>query len=216
MKNITLNTKFKKINIIKTDEIIPNNYISNVTNEKNETNESIKNINIDLHTLENNVSSVKDISYNLNIFNNLYSMYVTKEDHYNKMNDKMNHKINDKMNDKMNKLKKMKSLLQKKLSSYHQQDKKRKRHTQEYSITFYQLLELLKESNLQCYYCNDNVYIIFKLNRDPKQWTLDRIENHLEHTKDNCVISCLECNLQKRRRNHIRFKESKNIKISFE
>ena len=31
-----------------------------------------------------------------------------------------------------------------------------------------------------------------------KQWTLDRLDNRYQHSDKNCVISCLQCNLQRR------------------
>ena len=44
-------------------------------------------------------------------------------------------------------------------------------------------------------------------------WTLDRIDNDLSHTNNNTCISCLKCNLQKRRRSHEKFKFTKQLKI---
>ena len=52
-----------------------------------------------------------------------------------------------------------------------------------------------------------------KNKRDKKQWTLDRIDNSIGHNTNNLVISCLECNIQKRDRNHEQFLFSKNMKI---
>jgi hypothetical protein len=37
---------------------------------------------------------------------------------------------------------------------------------------------------------------------DPDQFTFDRINNDIGHTKSNCVISCLHCNLNKKTQNH--------------
>lgn len=38
--------------------------------------------------------------------------------------------------------------------------------------------------------------LLYKLVREPKQWTLDRIDNEYGHCVDNIVLSCLECNLK--------------------
>jgi len=77
------------------------------------------------------------------------------------------------------------------------------------SISLEETIELLKESNLYCYYCNEPVVILYTKWREPKQWSLDRIDNRSYHTKDNCVVSCLQCNLQRRERDFQKFKQSK-------
>ena len=60
---------------------------------------------------------------------------------------------------------------------------------------------------------------IFEKIRENKQWTLDRLNNYDEHTNQNTIISCLKCNLQRRRKNSEKFKftkqlETNQIKIS--
>lgn len=79
------------------------------------------------------------------------------------------------------------------------------------TITLDETLELLLKSNLICIYCNHPVYILYMNWREPKQWTLDRIDNSLYHTYDNCVISCLQCNLKRREKDFMKFKKSKQI-----
>ena len=49
--------------------------------------------------------------------------------------------------------------------------------------------------------------------REKKQWTLDRLDNDIGHYNSNVVISCLECNLKKRRMNDDDFKFIKQMKI---
>ena len=34
--------------------------------------------------------------------------------------------------------------------------------------------------------------------REPKQWTLERLDNAYGHNKNNVVISCLSCNIRRR------------------
>ena len=46
-----------------------------------------------------------------------------------------------------------------------------------------------------------------------QMWTLDRIDNNIGHNTDNVVISCLACNLQKRRRGEEAFKFMKQMVI---
>ena len=34
--------------------------------------------------------------------------------------------------------------------------------------------------------------------REPKQWTLERMNNSFGHNRDNVVIACLSCNIRRR------------------
>jgi hypothetical protein len=78
-------------------------------------------------------------------------------------------------------------------------------------ITFEELYDLLISSELKCYYCCQNVNIIYRYMRDGTQWTLDRINNNEDHTKTNCVICCLKCNLERRRSDNSKFYIGKRI-----
>lgn len=88
--------------------------------------------------------------------------------------------------------------LSNKLYSYKQQDIRRGILDDSF-IEFEDLINKLKKSNLQCDYCKDKVKIIYRIVRDPVQWTLDRIDNDKGHSNLNTVICCLNCNLKKRR-----------------
>ena len=66
---------------------------------------------------------------------------------------------------------------------------------------------------MTCHYCNENVFIYYEKYRDNKQWTLERKDNNLPHFKNNCVIACLECNLQRRNKNMDNFKFTKKLII---
>lgn len=81
------------------------------------------------------------------------------------------------------------------------------------TISLDETLELLKKAELKCSYCVDELFILYKECYYPKQWTLDRIDNDLYHTKDNCVISCLSCNKSKRRRDDDKYRFSQQMKI---
>jgi hypothetical protein len=76
------------------------------------------------------------------------------------------------------------------------------------------LLKVLIESKLQCYYCENPVKIIYHYVRDNEQWTLDRVNNSKDHTKDNCVICCLKCNLERRCLDNTRFYIGKHIQCT--
>ncbi len=103
--------------------------------------------------------------------------------------------------------------LKKKLSGYKGQDKKKHRQNNELFIKLNELVEKLVISKLKCYYCKKQCLLFCKEKRNYLQWTLDRINNDIGHFTDNVVISCLGCNLQKRRRNDKHFKFAKQMNI---
>lgn len=56
---------------------------------------------------------------------------------------------------------------------------------------FYDLYAL----STKCYYCFRTCDLIPKCSYSSSGLTLERIDNSLPHTKENCVISCLACNI---------------------
>lgn len=110
--------------------------------------------------------------------------------------------------------KKLQRELMKKLSNYKQQDKKKNRYNEDKFISLEGLLEKLVATKIRCNYCKCQCLIFYKNVREQKMWTLDRIDNNIGHNKDNVVISCLGCNLQKRRRGEEAFKFMKQMVIT--
>jgi hypothetical protein len=108
------------------------------------------------------------------------------------------------------------SQLNKKLTGYKSQDIIKKVYNPEEFITYQNVMKELYESNMVCHYCCQQMFILYELVREQKQWTLDRINNDLGHTSDNVVVSCLECNLQRRRTNKDAFSFTKNLIITRE
>jgi predicted nucleotide-binding protein (sugar kinase/HSP70/actin superfamily) len=103
--------------------------------------------------------------------------------------------------------------LRRKWTSYQSQDKKKKKYNATSFITYEELLELLVSSRMRCHYCRHLVQLIYKCQREPYQWTLDRIDNSLGHNTKNVVMSCLQCNLQRRTQNKKKFLYSKQMRI---
>jgi hypothetical protein len=106
--------------------------------------------------------------------------------------------------------------LHKKINGYKTQDiKKALYNTSATSalITFAEVVEKLVASKLNCVYCCQPVYVLYKDVRDPTQWTLDRKDNDIGHSHQNTVIACLKCNLQRRRIDEDKFMFTKRLKI---
>ena len=100
-----------------------------------------------------------------------------------------------------------------KLCSYKQQDILKKKLNEKEFVSFDETINLLKQCELKCCYCSNEVYILYERVREFKQWSLDRINNDIGHNKGNLVIACLECNLKRRRTNKDAFMFTKNMVI---
>lgn len=107
----------------------------------------------------------------------------------------------------------IKSLIDKKISSYKQQDIEKDKYDVEKFVTFDNVIGKMNESGLNCYYCSCKMFLLYEIVREMKQWTLDRVDNDLGHNNDNVIISCLECNLKRRRTNKDSFLFTKNLTI---
>ena len=103
--------------------------------------------------------------------------------------------------------------IQNKINSYKHQDIEKNILTDKL-ISLEETLEKLVISKLKCYYCKKPLLLIYKYSREQTQWTLDRIDNSIGHTNDNTVITCLKCNLEKRKRSHEGFKFTKQLIIN--
>ena len=107
---------------------------------------------------------------------------------------------------------KITSIIKNKLNSYIQQDKKQKRKYDN-NITYEETIEKLLISKLNCYYCKKNVLLLYKMIKDKSQWTLERIDNSINHSNNNVVICCLECNIKRGRKKSEQFLLGKQFKI---
>ena len=79
-------------------------------------------------------------------------------------------------------------------------------------IRLREALQMIQQENYQCHYCRSPMYIMYRNTREPKQWTLDRIDNHTSHCRDNVVVSCYECNVRRRQRSYVKFKEEFSVR----
>ena len=100
-----------------------------------------------------------------------------------------------------------------KLGSYKQQDIEKKIYDPTRLVLLKDIFELLESCQLSCYYCSQQLYLLYSNVREKRQWTLDRIDNSKGHNKDNVLIACLECNLKRRNQNKNAFLFTKNMVI---
>lgn len=103
--------------------------------------------------------------------------------------------------------------IRQKISSYRSQDTLKERYSKEDFITKEGIVKLLRESNNICYYCREPVKLLYEYVRDPKQWTLERINNSKGHNVDNLMIACLGCNLGRRTMHQERYVFTKQLNI---
>ena len=100
-----------------------------------------------------------------------------------------------------------------KLDGYKKQDVDKKKWDSSEFVNLMYVIDLLIESRLTCYYCKENVKILYKEVRDPKQWTLERIDNSIGHNCGNVEIACLSCNVRRRTMYHEKYRFTKQLSI---
>ena len=106
----------------------------------------------------------------------------------------------------------VKKEIKNKLNSYKTQDKNKELDIKSV-IKYEDCLEKLVISKLLCFYCRQQCMLLYKEVRNSKQWTLDRIDNDIGHTKDNVVICCLTCNIKRGVMDDEKFKFTKQMRI---
>jgi hypothetical protein len=104
--------------------------------------------------------------------------------------------------------------IRQKLGGYKAQDIKKDKYDESGFIKHDQVLQLMLESKNLCFYCKEKVYVLYENVREPKQWTLERIDNDHGHNIDNVVIACLGCNLRRRTMHYERYLFTKQLTIS--
>jgi hypothetical protein len=100
-----------------------------------------------------------------------------------------------------------------KILSYKHQDVIKNNFNEKNFINYNSIIDNLYENKLKCCYCNKEMFILYDISREMKQWSVDRIDNNLGHNLNNYKISCLECNLKKRCRDDNKFLMTKQLKI---
>ena len=104
--------------------------------------------------------------------------------------------------------------IERKISSYKNQDNLKKRFDANKFIKLQEVVALLYSCKLDCFYCKKKTFVMYEIVREMNQWTLDRIDNNVGHNSGNVVISCLECNLKRRLTNKDSFLFTKQLIIN--
>lgn len=103
--------------------------------------------------------------------------------------------------------------IQTKISGYRSQDSQKKLLDLDKFVDIERVFELMAACNLDCYYCGKKVNILYEYVREPKQWTLERMDNDFGHNKDNLQIACLDCNIHRKTMYHERFLFTKQMGV---
>lgn len=98
-----------------------------------------------------------------------------------------------------------------KISGYRSQDQLKGIYDESRFVTFEHVVECMRSCALQCFYCKEGVQIVYEFVREPKQWSLERIDNAYGHNCDNVVIACLSCNLRRRTMHYERYVTTKQM-----
>lgn len=117
--------------------------------------------------------------------------------------------LEDKLSEDQRKI--VMQLLSVKQQGYKSQDKKKELYCGSEFVSVENICDLLKASNLTCFYCELPVKLIYKYARDPKQWSLERVDNDYGHNRNNVVIACLDCNVRRRTIYQERYKKTKEM-----
>uniref|UniRef100_A0A6C0ESY9 HNH domain-containing protein n=1 Tax=viral metagenome TaxID=1070528 RepID=A0A6C0ESY9_9ZZZZ len=103
--------------------------------------------------------------------------------------------------------------INKKLYGYKQQDILKKCFIEKSFVNIEEIIDSMIDCKLSCYYCKDNMSVLYDISREMKQWSIDRIDNDKGHNKDNYYLACLDCNLKRRKRSDDKFLFTKQLNI---
>ena len=103
--------------------------------------------------------------------------------------------------------------IERKISSYKQQDLIKNKYNEPLFIDVECIIKKLTETEMQCFYCNCQVLVLYEIVRELTQWSVDRINNDEGHNKNNFVIACLNCNIKRRTTNSNKFLFTKQLNL---
>jgi len=75
-----------------------------------------------------------------------------------------------------------------------------------------EVVKLLHDCGMKCHFCDRDMMLLYEQVREPRQWSLDRIDNARGHSVDNVYAACLSCNLRRKTMDHDRFFFTSKVK----
>ena len=103
--------------------------------------------------------------------------------------------------------------IHKKIYGYRSQDIEKSLFSINEFVNMDVVIQKLVDCSMNCYYCKEPVSVLYEYVREPKQWTLERIDNKRGHNSDNVEIACLLCNLRRRCMHHEKYIFTKQLTI---
>ena len=103
--------------------------------------------------------------------------------------------------------------LERKIYGYKQQDIEKHMLNQEQFLSLKDVISKMIDCKMKCYYCDCEMYLLYEIVRESKQWSVDRLDNDQGHNLNNYVLACLECNLKRRRRTAEKYLFTKQLNI---
>lgn len=100
-----------------------------------------------------------------------------------------------------------------KMIGYRSQDSIKKMFNEDKFVKLENILQKMKECELKCRYCKTEMFVLYKISREMKQWSVDRINNEEGHNSNNYHLACLDCNLKRRKKTDEKFLFTKQLSI---
>jgi hypothetical protein len=104
--------------------------------------------------------------------------------------------------------------IKQKIYGYKSQDLEKNKYSEADFLNIETVLHKMLECENRCFYCKETVQVLYEYVREPKQWTIERIDNDFGHNRDNIAIACLSCNLHRRTMYHERYVFTKQLVIT--
>ena len=107
----------------------------------------------------------------------------------------------------------VKQLIHSKWYGYRAQDIEKDLFCIDQFINEIDMVDLLIDSRLLCFYCRKEMQLLYEHVRETLQWSIERIDNKKGHDRGNVVIACLGCNLRRKTMYYERFRMTKQLHI---